>query len=55
MPLAKAGSLPSAGGLYLWAWGIFTGYMFLCTFAGARAVSLVFLLLTITFILLGIG
>jgi uncharacterized protein len=42
-------------GLYLWAWGIFTGCMFLCTFASSRALQLLFLLLTITFILLGIG
>ena len=53
--LAKSGALPAAGGLYLWSWGIFTGYMFLCSFAGPRAVSLVFILLTITFVLLGIG
>jgi len=45
----------SAIGLYLWSWGIFTGYMFLCSFTRSRAVSLVFLLLTITFVLLGIG
>jgi succinate-acetate transporter protein len=42
-------------GLYLWAWGIFTGLMFLCTFASSRALQLLFLLLTVTFILLGIG
>jgi hypothetical protein len=45
----------SALGLYLWMWGIFTGLLFLCTFASPRALSLLFLLLTITFILLGIG
>jgi hypothetical protein len=45
----------SALGLYLWMWGIFTGLMFLCTFASPKALSLLFLLLTITFILLGIG
>ncbi len=48
-------AVDSALGLYLWAWGIFTGYMFFCSFAAARAVSLVFLLLTATFIILGIG
>ncbi len=53
--LATGGALPSAGGLYLWSWGIFTGYMFFCSFAGPRAVTVVFLLLTITFVLLGIG
>ena len=42
-------------GLYLWMWGIFTGMLFLCTFASPRALQLMFLLLTVTFILLGIG
>jgi len=42
-------------GLYLWMWGIFTGLLFLCTFASPRALQLLFLLLTVTFILLGIG
>ena len=45
----------AALGLYLWLWGIFTGVLFLCTFASPRALQLLFLLLTITFILLGIG
>jgi len=45
----------SALGLYLWAWGIFTGLLFVCTFKSPRTLSLLFLLLTITFILLGIG
>ncbi len=53
--LIKAGDFGNAVGLYLWAWGIFTGCLFLCTFAAPRAVQLIFLLLTITFILLGIG
>jgi succinate-acetate transporter protein len=53
--LAKAGDAGNAIGLYLWAWGIFTGVMFFCSFAAARAVSVIFLLLTVTFILLGIG
>ena len=53
--IAKGGDLGNALGLYLWAWGIFTGVMFLCSFAAPRAVQLVFLLLTVTFILLGIG
>jgi succinate-acetate transporter protein len=47
--------IASALGLYLWAWGIFTGLLFLCTFASSRALQLLFLLLTVTFILLGIG
>jgi hypothetical protein len=55
--LAKIAPATEAGagvGLYLWAWGIFTGCLFL-TFASSRALQLLFLLLTITFILLGIG
>ena len=55
VPLVKGGAAPAAVGLYLWAWAIFTGYMFLCSFASARAVSVVFLLLTLTFVFLGIG
>lgn len=47
--------IAAALGLYLWAWGIFTGLLFLCTFASPRALQLLFLLLTVTFILLGIG
>jgi hypothetical protein len=42
-------------GLYLWMWGIFTGYMFIASLRTTGAVALVFLLLTITFIVLGIG
>jgi succinate-acetate transporter protein len=42
-------------GTYLLAWGIFTGYMFIASLAGARAVQLVFLLLTLTFVVLAIG
>jgi succinate-acetate transporter protein len=53
--LVKSNTLPSAGGLYLWVWGIFTAYMFFCSFASARGVSVVFLLLAVTFIVLGIG
>lgn len=53
--LIKAGDVGNALGLYLWAWGIFTGVMFLCSFHAARAVSLVLLLLTITFVFLAIG
>ena len=40
---------------YLLAWGGFTGYMFFASLRTTGAVALVFLLLTITFILLGIG
>src|SRR5204862_4315582 len=42
-------------GLYLWAWGIFTTYMFVASLRTTAAVALVFLLLATTFILLGIG
>jgi succinate-acetate transporter protein len=42
-------------GLYLWMWGIFTTYMFVASLRTTGAVALVFLLLAITFIILGIG
>jgi uncharacterized protein len=43
-------------GLYALGWGIFTAYMFVASMGGAsRAVSLVFLLLALTFIALAIG
>jgi uncharacterized protein len=42
-------------GLYLWMWGIFTTYMFFASLRTTGAVALVFLLLAITFIVLGIG
>jgi succinate-acetate transporter protein len=45
----------SALGLYLWMWGIFTAYMFIASLRTTGAVALVFLLLAITFIVLGIG
>jgi uncharacterized protein len=45
----------SALGLYLWMWGIFTAYMFIASLKTTGAVALVFLLLAITFIVLGIG
>jgi len=50
-----ANELGSAVGLYLIAWGVFTAYMFVASFRTTAAVSLVFLLLTITYIVLGIG
>jgi uncharacterized protein len=49
---------PNAGaaiGLYLWAWAIFTTYMFVASLRTTGAVALVFFLLAITFILLGAG
>jgi hypothetical protein len=52
LPAADAGH---AIGLYLWAWGIFTAYMFIASLRTTGAVALVFFLLTITFILLAIG
>jgi len=42
-------------GLYLFGWAIFTAYMFIASLHGARAVQLVFGLLTITFLFLAIG
>jgi succinate-acetate transporter protein len=52
VPAAHAGS---AVGLYLIAWGIFTLYMFVASLRTTAAVATVFLLLTVTFFLLGIG
>ena len=52
IPAANAGA---AIGLYLWAWAIFTAYMFVASLRTTVAVALVFFLLTITFILLGAG
>jgi succinate-acetate transporter protein len=49
------GEAGSAIGLYLWMWGIFTTYMFFASLRTTGAVALVFLLLAITFIVLGIG
>ena len=45
----------SAVGLYLIAWGIFTFYMWIASFRTTVAVNVVFLLLWITYLLLGIG
>jgi succinate-acetate transporter protein len=42
-------------GLYLIGWGIFTTYMFVASLRVSVAVSLVFALLAVTFLLLGIG
>jgi uncharacterized protein len=49
------GTVGDSVGLYLVAWGIFTTYMFVASFRTTAAVSLVFLLLAITYGLLGIG
>jgi uncharacterized protein len=48
-------ALGHAVGLYLIGWGIFTAYMWIASFRVSVAVSVVFLLLAITFIVLGIG
>jgi hypothetical protein len=50
-----AGEIFSGLGLYLWTWGIFTVYMFIASLRTTGAVALVFLLLAITFVILGIG
>ena len=52
IPAAHAGD---AVGLYLWAWGIFTTYMFVASLRTTGAVALVFALLASTFVLLAIG
>jgi succinate-acetate transporter protein len=52
IPAADAGN---AIGLYLIAWGIFTTYMFVASLRTTAAISLVFLLLALTFFALGIG
>jgi len=51
IPPADAGH---AAGLYLWAWAIFTTYMFVASLRTTAAVALVFFLLAATFILLAI-
>jgi succinate-acetate transporter protein len=50
-----AGNAGSAVGLFLIGWGVFTAYMWIASFRTTAAVNLVFLLLAITFFLLGIG
>jgi succinate-acetate transporter protein len=52
IPLAH---VPASLGLYLIAWGIFTLYMFIASLRVTAAVSAVFLALTVTYFLLGIG
>jgi succinate-acetate transporter protein len=48
-------NLADAVGLYLIGWGIFTAYMWIASFRVSVAVNIVFLLLAITFFVLGIG
>jgi succinate-acetate transporter protein len=50
-----AAHLGKAVGLYLIGWGIFTAYMFIASLRVSVAVAAVFILLAITFVLLGIG
>jgi succinate-acetate transporter protein len=50
-----AAQVDKAVGLYLIAWGIFTAYMFIASLRTTTAIATVFLLLAVTFILLGIG
>ena len=54
--LSKAGADAGKGvGLYIIAWGIFTAYMTVAATRTTTAVLAVFVLLTLTFIVLGIG
>jgi succinate-acetate transporter protein len=55
-----AGKVPKADasqavGLYLFAWGLFTLYMWVASFKTTAAVNIIFFLLTITFFLLAFG
>jgi succinate-acetate transporter protein len=52
VPAADAGH---AVGLYLIAWGIFTTYMLVASLRTTAAITAVFVLLAVTFFLLGIG
>jgi len=52
VPAADAGH---AVGLFLIAWGIFTTYMFIASLRTTAAVAAVFILLSVTFFMLGIG
>jgi uncharacterized protein len=49
------GNAGHAVGVYLWAWAIFTAYMTVAALRVSGAVLLVFVLLTVTYILLAIG
>jgi len=53
--IVAPGNAGHAIGLYLWAWAIFTAYMTIAALRVSGAVLLVFVLLTVTFILLAIG
>ena len=53
--ITDAAALGHGIGLYLWAWGIFTTYMFVASLRTTASIALVFALLATTYILLGIG
>ncbi len=56
LPAAATGSVVNASlGAYLWVWAALTLCLLLCTFASARALSVLFFVLLVTFILLAIG
>ncbi|HEX7609524.1 MAG TPA: acetate uptake transporter [Solirubrobacteraceae bacterium] len=50
-----SGNAGHAIGVYLWAWAIFTAYMTVAAMRVSAAVLAVFVLLTVTFVLLAIG
>ncbi len=52
---ATADHLNTILGLYLFMWGVFTAYMLIASLAGAKAVQVVFFLLTLTFFALALG
>ena len=52
---ATATDIGNFKGWFLFAWGLFTLYMFVASLAGARAIQLVFLLLAVTFFVLAIA
>jgi succinate-acetate transporter protein len=52
VPASEAGV---AVGLYLIAWGIFTAYMFVASLRTTAAIAVVFILLALTFLILGYG
>jgi succinate-acetate transporter protein len=53
--ITGSGVSAHAVALYLFSWGFFTLYMFVASLRTTGAIALVFLLLTITYILLGLG
>jgi uncharacterized protein len=53
--LIPTAQVPNAVGWYLIGWAIFTSYMFVASLRTTAAIALVFLLLAVTFWLLGFG